>query len=164
MREKVIELFQVETFEIDIDCYPHDKISCTMLLPQTNIVFSSVRNNLSALDNCSIDMNTTARNMTNDFTSSAAGGGSKSRNLFFSNASVKSTGHQLRNVSGLENSATRNAFAAFSAQTQIGEANGWIVTVVADDFNVFVYHQFKLSHDDARNLGGMSSSFGYNFC
>ena len=130
-----------------------------MLLPQTNIVFSSVRSNLSALDSSLLDVNTT-RPLTNDFGSTVgvASNVSKSRNIFF-NSSAKSTGHQPRNTS-----AARNAFAAFSSQTQIGEANGWIVTVVADDFNVFVYHQFKLSHDDARNLGGISSSFGYNFC
>ncbi len=57
----------------------------------------------------------------------------------------------------------------FSAHTQIGEANGWIVTVVADDFNVYIFHQFRVNNDDPRASAAWANTpsgyglFGFSY-
>ena len=112
-----------------------------MLLPKTNVVFSSVRDNLSAIE--------------------PSGGPESSTESKRSTSSTKGKSEEpKRKVSTCHDQMSPK----FCSQTQIGEANGWIVTVVADDFNVYVFHQFKLNNDDPRNMGGVgASSFGYNF-
>ena len=128
-----------------------------MLLPKTNIVFSSVRNNLSAIE-ASHMAAFKEKIGTAEVKGESDSCSSKKSSAFFSTPSRD----QDSSRASFSTAATSNA-SIFGPQTQIGEANGWIVTVVADDFNVYVFHQFKLSNEDTRVVGGHGSSFGYNF-
>ncbi|XP_075250461.1 bridge-like lipid transfer protein family member 1 isoform X3 [Convolutriloba macropyga] len=185
---------QIESFEVNIDCYPFDKIACIMLLPQTNIVFSSVRTNLAALEEYDL-VTSNQQHLSSDGQSDYATTISTDKDLqlaaaykariesspsppprrsFFAkytgnkgslpeeiaSATKETTPHEeltSSNIGGVVSSRM------FSNRTQLGDASGWVVTVVADDFSVYVCHQFNLNTDEPRGIGGGGGTYGYGY-